>query len=96
MTEAPPASADCTPHRLRWWIAAAFAGAFLLIVGARWMVVGRFGNDLPFHDQWNAEAVDVLRPHWSGGSIWPGLCIFLVTVGFGLLGDGLRQSLERR
>ena len=29
-------------------------------------------------------------------SIWPGLCIFLVTVGFGLLGDGLRQSLERR
>ena len=73
MTEAPPASADCTPHRLRWWIAAAFAGAFLLIVGARWMVVGRFGNDLPFHDQWNAEAVDVLRPHWSGGSIWPGL-----------------------
>jgi peptide/nickel transport system permease protein len=29
-------------------------------------------------------------------SIWPGLCIFLVTVGFSLLGDGLRQSLERR
>ena len=29
-------------------------------------------------------------------SIWPGLCIFLVTLGFGLLGDGLRQSLERR
>ena len=73
MTDASGASADCTPHRRRWWIAAAFAGAFLLIVGARWTVVGRFGNDLPFHDQWNAEAVDVLRPHWSGGSIWPGL-----------------------
>lgn len=29
-------------------------------------------------------------------SIWPGLCIFLVTIGFSLLGDGLRQSLERR
>jgi peptide/nickel transport system permease protein len=29
-------------------------------------------------------------------SIWPGLCIFLVTVGFSLLGDGLRQALERR
>jgi peptide/nickel transport system permease protein len=29
-------------------------------------------------------------------SIWPGLCIFLVTVGFSLLGDGLRQSLDRR
>jgi peptide/nickel transport system permease protein len=29
-------------------------------------------------------------------SVWPGLCIFLVTVGFSLLGDGLRQSLERR
>lgn len=29
-------------------------------------------------------------------SIWPGLCIFLVTVGFSLLGDGLRLSLERR
>jgi peptide/nickel transport system permease protein len=29
-------------------------------------------------------------------SIWPGLCIFLVTLGFGLLGDGLRQALERR
>ena len=29
-------------------------------------------------------------------SIWPGLCILLVTVGFSLLGDGLRQSLDRR
>ena len=29
-------------------------------------------------------------------SVWPGLCIFLVTVGFSLLGDGLRQSLDRR
>jgi peptide/nickel transport system permease protein len=29
-------------------------------------------------------------------SIWPGLCIFLVTVGFSLLGDGLRQVLDRR
>lgn len=29
-------------------------------------------------------------------SIWPGLCIFLVTIGFSLLGDGLRQSLDRR
>ena len=29
-------------------------------------------------------------------SIWPGLCIFVVTVAFSLLGDGLRQSLERR
>lgn len=29
-------------------------------------------------------------------SVWPGVCIFLVTVGFSLLGDGLRQSLERR
>ncbi len=28
-------------------------------------------------------------------SIWPGLCIFLVAVGFTLLGDGLRHSLER-
>jgi peptide/nickel transport system permease protein len=28
-------------------------------------------------------------------SIWPGLCISLVTVGFGLLGDGLRQALAR-
>jgi peptide/nickel transport system permease protein len=29
-------------------------------------------------------------------SIWPGACIFLVTVGFSLVGDGLRQSLEKR
>jgi peptide/nickel transport system permease protein len=28
-------------------------------------------------------------------SVWPGLCISLVTVGFGLLGDGLRQALAR-
>jgi peptide/nickel transport system permease protein len=29
-------------------------------------------------------------------SVWPGLCIFLATLGFALLGDGLSQSLERR
>jgi peptide/nickel transport system permease protein len=29
-------------------------------------------------------------------SVWPGMCIFLVAVGFSLLGDGLRQSLERK
>ena len=29
-------------------------------------------------------------------SVWPGLCIFLATLGFALLGDGLRQALERR
>ena len=44
-----------------------------MIVGARWMLVARYGSDLPFHDQWYAEAGDVLRPHWSGGSVWPGL-----------------------
>jgi hypothetical protein len=30
-------------------------------------------HHMSFHDEWTAEAVDVLRPHWSGGSIWPGL-----------------------
>lgn len=29
-------------------------------------------------------------------SLWPGLCIFLVAVGFSLLGDGLRQLFARR
>jgi peptide/nickel transport system permease protein len=29
-------------------------------------------------------------------SLWPGLCVFLVTVAFSLVGDGLRQSIDRR
>jgi hypothetical protein len=52
-------------------------------------------------DTWKALALALetsqlpgLPSDWL--SIWRGLCIFLVTVGFGLLGDGLRQSLERR
>jgi len=70
--ELPPSAPAAAPGG-RWLFAVALAGAFLLIVGARWMVVSRFGSDLPFHDQWYAEAGDVLRPHWTGGSLWSGL-----------------------
>ena len=29
-------------------------GAFLLVIGLRLDLIGRFGSDLPFHDQWDA------------------------------------------
>jgi hypothetical protein len=46
---------------------AAFASClFLLILGAKWATFDRFGSAMPDWDQWDAEAVELLIPWFSG------------------------------
>lgn len=46
---------------------AAFATClFLLILGAKWATFDRFGSAMPDWDQWDAEAVELLIPWFSG------------------------------
>ncbi len=42
------------------------AALFLMIVGARWWLIGRDGTDLPFWDQWDAEATNLYKPFYNG------------------------------
>jgi hypothetical protein len=39
---------------------------FLMIVGVRFWMIGRFGSDLPFWDQWDAEAAGLFKPFYDG------------------------------
>ena len=39
---------------------------FLVIIGARFWTIGEFGIDLPFWDQWDAEAKDLYIPYFEG------------------------------
>ena len=38
----------------------------LLVAGARWWLVGRYGTDVPWLDQWDAEAHGLYQPWYSG------------------------------
>lgn len=49
-------------RRCRWLLALAL---FLMIFGARLVVIERFGSDLPFWDQWDKEG-DKLYAEWFG------------------------------
>ncbi len=51
-------------------------GAFLLVLGLRFALLQVYGNDLPFHDQWDAEALHVLRPMEAGAPFAPGIFRF--------------------
>ncbi len=42
--------------------AAIAACLFLLVLGAKWTVVDRFGSDIPNWDQWDAEGLELLAP----------------------------------
>jgi hypothetical protein len=55
-----------------WW-ALALAGVVLFVVGARWQLLERYGSDLPFHDQWDAEALHLLHPVLHGQPLGPHL-----------------------
>ncbi len=41
---------------------------FLLVVGARWWLIGRYGVDVPWLDQWDAEAQGLYQP-WHAGTL---------------------------
>ena len=43
----------------RWALAASL---FFIVVGVRWMVLDRYGTDLPVWDQWDAEGLKLLAP----------------------------------
>lgn len=63
-----------SPVRISNLLVAALAcsvGAFVL--GARWMVVSRYGMDLPEWDQWDAEGLHLLLPWFQGRPIGPEL-----------------------
>ena len=47
------------PRPLRLLLALAL---FLAIAGARWWLVGKYGGDVPYMDQWNAEAWNIYKP----------------------------------
>jgi hypothetical protein len=45
----------------------------LFVLGARWGYVDRFGTDLPWWDQWDAEGRYLLAPWYEQGSFFSGL-----------------------
>lgn len=49
---------------------ALLAALFAFILGARWAVVSRFGSDLPFWDQWDAEGTRLLSPWLEHRYTW--------------------------
>lgn len=49
------------------------AGVFLVIVGSRWALIGRYGIDLPEWDQWDAEGLHLLLPWLQNRPILPEL-----------------------
>ncbi|WP_454692328.1 hypothetical protein [Achromobacter aloeverae] len=48
----------------------ALLGFFCLIVSVRWWLIGRYGNPVPFWDQWDAEAAILYPPYVSGHLTW--------------------------
>jgi hypothetical protein len=57
-----------TPPNPRSGVLLAAFGLFLVIAGARWWLVGKYGTDVPWLDQWDAEAVGLYQP-WHAGTL---------------------------
>jgi hypothetical protein len=51
------------------------AGTILVVLGARLRIVERYGSDLPWWDQWGAEAEQVLTPWYQHGRLWRNLLV---------------------
>lgn len=45
----------------------------LVVLGAKWAVVGQFAGEAPYNDQWNAEAVGLYAPIMRGEFRWDAL-----------------------
>jgi peptide/nickel transport system permease protein len=77
-------------------VQAALAVAVAIIAEAGLSFLG-LGRELPFPSWGSMLTVGkdfMVQAPWL--SVWPGLCICLVVVGFNLLGDGLRRALDPR
>ena len=59
----PPSRRLPSPHALLSALA-----LFLLIAGTRWWLIGQFATDVPWLDQWDAEAQGLYRP-WQAGTL---------------------------
>ncbi len=79
MSRPPPAVASryfptpARPRRSRFFTAAFAVALFFIVVGGKWAVVDRFGSDLPFWDQWDAEGLHLLVPWFEHGNFLPEL-----------------------
>lgn len=45
-------------------------GVFLIICGARLSLINAFGSDVPYWDQWDAEAMNLYLPYFEGKLTW--------------------------
>jgi hypothetical protein len=57
------------PHN-RYIAPLAFLGFLLLVVGARWWLIHRYGSPVPFWDQWDGEAATLYGPYVKGDLSW--------------------------
>ena len=60
----PPQKEVVPPARLHPVLLAVALG--LLVIGARWYVIGNYGTDVPWMDQWDAEAQGLYVPSQAG------------------------------
>jgi hypothetical protein len=85
-------------------VALAPPGALLLALGLRFSLLQRYASDLPFHDQWDAEGLHLLRPWKAGADVTPFLFRFhnehhpvltkLIALGFAAF-DGMWSALPQ-
>jgi len=65
----PRRSRNAAPRaRSRWRTWTVLAALFLVTLGARLWLVETYGNDLPYWDQWDGEAGEILKP-WLDGQL---------------------------
>ncbi len=48
-------------------------GVVLLVAGVRWAVLAKFGNDVPYWDEWRADAANLFKPWLQGNLTWSAL-----------------------
>ena len=64
----PTALRHAEAHCQKWL---RLGGLFLSVVGARLWLISKYGNSVPFWDQWDAEAAGLIQPilhrsfHWE-------------------------------
>ena len=71
---------------------------FGVVLVAFFVIIALAAPLLPIPDpattDWGAVRKAPSAAHWM--ALWPGMSIFLVALGFNLLGDGLRDALDPR
>ncbi len=45
-------------------------GVYLIILGVRLTIINSFGSDIPYWDQWDAEAMNLYIPYFDGTLTW--------------------------